>query len=119
MNLVQGSMLCLTYGLLISGCASYAPYNESNVTSSGIHVDIGVKDNVHVNDKIVLLEQECKETQKAQKCRPIEVGKLTVKEVYETYSLVIPDEQLVFKEGQYFKFAVHCENGTEECKADK
>ncbi|WP_415062623.1 hypothetical protein [Bdellovibrio sp.] len=119
MSFIQGSMLCLICGLLMSGCASVVPYKETNVTSLGIQVAIGEKDNVHVNDKIVLLERKCRETPKAPICGLVEVGKLTVKEVHETYSLVVPDAQLIFKEGQYFKFAVHCENENEACRSEK
>ncbi|QDK38763.1 hypothetical protein [Bdellovibrio sp. NC01] len=55
------SLLSLT---LFVGCASVETYKESDRTSAGIKVAIGKNQNVHVNDKVVLLERHCRETPK-------------------------------------------------------
>lgn len=98
------------------GCASVETYKESDRTSSGIKVAIGKDKNVHVNDKIALLERHCRETPKVPLCDFEEVGKLTIREVHDNYSVVTPDTDFIFKEGQYFKFSMHCEDGNEKCK---
>lgn len=110
------NIVSLGLGLLVLGCASAVPFKESNVTTAGIKVAIGKQDNVHVNDKIVLLEQKCKSGPKVPLCSFHEVGKLTIKSVHDGYSVVTPDEDLIFKQGQYFKFAMHCDGEGNECQ---
>ena len=70
------------------------------------------KDGIHVNDKFAVLERKCLEKTKVPLCDFELIGNMTVSQVFETYSLVVPDENIVFKENYYFKFAKH--GGKEE-----
>lgn len=109
------SILCVGV-LFLTGCSTLAPYSDEAMLANGIKVNLGTKDNVHVNDKIALYEQRCTETLKrGTSCRLVEVGKLTVKEVFTTYSVVTPDNEYIFKEGQIFKFSNHCEDSEMKC----
>lgn len=108
-------LVLASLGFAIAGCSSIAKYEESNQTPNGIKVFLGQDENIHVGDKISLVERKCRPMSHAELCGYKEVGKLTVREVHEEYSLVVPDGNIVFKEGQYFKFATHCEKKPELC----
>ncbi|QDK44659.1 hypothetical protein DOM22_05530 [Bdellovibrio sp. ZAP7] len=109
----------LVISTFMVGCAgSVVKYDSESAKSGFIKVALGSKENVHVSDKIFLLERKCIETPKVPICKFDPIGTLTVKEVKESYSVVEPDKDIIFKEGYYFKFAMHCEDNAEKCKAE-
>lgn len=102
---------------LTSACSTFEYYNSKNKTENGIKFSKGVKDNIHINDKIFVLERKCRDNGRVQLCKTTNVGNMTVKEVAEEYSVIVPDQNMVFREGYYFEFATHCETGDSEiCK---
>ncbi|WP_374000385.1 hypothetical protein [Bdellovibrio bacteriovorus] len=110
----------LAISTMLAGCAgSVVKYDSESAKSGVIKVALGSKENVHVNDKVYLLERKCRESAKAPICGFDPIGTLTVKEVQENYSVVEPDKDLIFKEGYYFKFAMHCEDNAEKCRAEE
>lgn len=111
----------LIVGVLLSGCASVVKYEDGNhdrgsAERGTIKVALGANQNVHVNDKLYVLERKCVGAPRVPICDFEPIGTLTVKEVKETYSLVQPDVDIVFREGYYFKFAMHCEGNAKACK---
>ena len=102
--------------LVMAGCASMTKYEEKNKTEGGIKVALSQDQAVHINDKVYLLERKCVKTPKAPLCGFEKVGLLTVKEIYKDYILLVPDSDFIFKEGQYFKFAAHCEKNEARCR---
>ncbi|UYL09881.1 hypothetical protein B9G69_004745 [Bdellovibrio sp. SKB1291214] len=114
------TILFAAISMLLSGCAGQVVKYDSDTVKSGvIKVALGSKENVHVSDKIYLLERKCVEkTPKVPLCKFEPIGTLTVREVKDTYSIVEPDRDLIFKEGYYFKFAMHCEGNAEKCRDD-
>ena len=56
----------LAISTIVGGCAgSVVKYDSESAKSGVIKVALGSKENVHVNDKVYLLERKCHEAAKA------------------------------------------------------